>query len=240
LRACLAAFALALALAVHASAQDVASAVAAGIEAYNRGDVSTAFRLLKPAAEAGDSDAQANLGYLYARGQGVAKNQQEAMRLFLLSANQGNAVGMNALAFGYRHGTGVEANLTQAVHWFCRAAVSGDPRGLNNLGTMYSEGQGVDRDVAEARDLWRQAAERGNANAMFNLSLSLFFQTPMDRAPASDLLMRAAQLGDPGAQKMLRGMGYDGRLPPAVNPEEMSKARTDLTPGYVRDCGFCC
>jgi hypothetical protein len=65
---------LALGLAAHARAQDVAPPVVAGIEAYNRGDIPDAFRLLKSAADAGDSDAQVNLGYLYARGQGVAQN----------------------------------------------------------------------------------------------------------------------------------------------------------------------
>jgi TPR repeat protein len=104
---------------------------------------------------------------------------------------------------------------------------------------MYNEGQGVDRDVEEARNLWRQSAERGDPNAMFNLSKSLFFEMPQDRAPASDLLLRAAQLGDAGAQKMLRQLGYDGPLPPAVNTElEMRKTRKDLSPGEVRDCGF--
>jgi TPR repeat protein len=59
---------------------------------------------LKTAADAGDPDAQLNLGYLYARGQGVAQNQQEAMRLYLLSAKQGNPEGMNAVGFKYRYG----------------------------------------------------------------------------------------------------------------------------------------
>jgi TPR repeat protein len=102
--ACLAALALASGLAAHARAQDVAPPVVAGIEAYNRGNVADAFRLLKTAADAGDPDAQLNLGYLYARGQGVAQNQQEAMRLYLLSAKQGNPEGMNAVGFKYRYG----------------------------------------------------------------------------------------------------------------------------------------
>jgi TPR repeat protein len=229
---------LALVLDADVRAQDATSSAVAGIEAYNRGDISSAFRSLKLAADAGDSDAQANLGYLYARGQGVERNQQEAMRLYQLSAKQGNAAGMNAMAFKYRYGTGVEIDLTRAVYWFCRAAASGDPRGLNNLGIMYNEGQGVDRDMAEARNLWRQSAERGDANAMFNLSKSLFFEMPQDRAPASDLLLRAASLGDAGAQQMLRQLGYDGRLPPVGAELEMRRAPKGRPPGNVRDCSY--
>jgi hypothetical protein len=74
---------------------------------------------------------------------------------------------------------------------------------------------------------------------MFNLSQSLFFDMPQDRALASKLLLQAAQLGSAPAQKMLRQLGYDGPLPLAVNTElEMRKSRKDLPPGEVRDCGF--
>src|SRR5258708_11773177 len=226
-------------LAAGAGAQDIAPSVVTAIGAYNRGDIATAYRLLKTASDGGDSDAQVNLGYLYARGQGIAQNQQEALRLYLLSAKQGNAEGMNAVGFKYRYGTGVEIDLPRAVHWFCRAAVSGDPRGLNNLRIMYNEELAVDRDMEEARNLWRQSAERSNPNAMFNLSQSLFFQMPQDRALASRLLLQSAQLGSAAAQKMLRQLGYDGPLPPAVNTElEMRKTRKALSPGEVRDCGF--
>jgi TPR repeat protein len=227
------------ALAGPVRAQAVAPSVVAGIEAYNRGDIPGAFRLLKPAADASDSDAQVNLGYLYARGQGVAQNQQEAMRLYLLSAKQGNAEGMNAVGFKYRYGTGVPIDLPRAVHWFCRAAVSGDPRSLNNLAIMYYEGQGVERDVEEARILWRQSAERGNPNAMFNLGQSLYFEAPQDREQAAKVFLQASQLGHAGAQKNLRQLGYSGPLPAVVNTElEMRRARKDLPPGKVRDCGF--
>ena len=224
--------------ALKAHAQDIPAAVAKGIVAYNRGDVAGAYRLLKAASDTGNSDAQVNLGYLHARGQGVAQNQQEALRLYLLSAKQGNAEGMNAVGFKYRYGTGVQIDLPRAVHWFCRAAVSGDPRGLNNLAIMYDEGKGVEQDRAEARNLWRQSAERGNPNAMFNLGQSLYFEEPLDLARGAELFLQAARLGHGGAQKNMRQIGYNGALPPVVNTEgEMRPAIKNLPPGKVRDCG---
>jgi uncharacterized protein len=230
-----AALLLGLLLAGAADAQEVG----AGIDAYNRGDFTAAYRLLRAAADAGDSDAQVNLGYLYARGHGVAQDHQEAMRLYLLSAKQGNAEGMNAIGFKHWFGSGVPIDLPRAVHWFCRAAVSGDPRGLNNLGIMYYQGKGVDRELAEARNLWRQSAERGNPNAMFNLGQSLYREEPQDKGLAADLLLRAAQRGHGGAQKYVRHLGYTGPLPPAVDTErEMRRALRDLPPGKVRDCGY--
>jgi uncharacterized protein len=230
----------ALCFASEVTAQDVGTSVIAGIGAYNRGDFSTAFRVLKMASDAGDSDAQVNLGYLYARGQGVAQNQQEALRLYLASAKQGNTEGMNAVGFKYRYGSGVAIDLPRAMHWFCRAAVSGDPRGLNNLGIVYHEGAGVPRDADEARRLWRQAAERGNPNAMANLGGALFFgpEPPIDKQEGASWIVKAAQKGHPGAQKLARQLGYRGALPPPANTElEMRVADKNLPPGKVRDCG---
>lgn len=222
-----------------AVAQDVASSVAAGITAYNRGDIVTAYRLLKAASDAGDSDAEVNLGYLYARGQGTPADQGEALRLYLLSAGQGNPEGMNAVGYKYRYGSGVKIDLPRAVHWFCRAALSGDPRGLNNLAIMYLEGQGVERDLDEARRLWQQSAERGNPNAMANLGQSYYFQPPRDPARGLGLLKEAAMLGHLNAQALLRKLGNHDAFPPPVNTElEMRPARKDLRPGKVRDCGF--
>jgi TPR repeat protein len=226
-------------LAGTAAAQATAQGVVTAIHAYNRGDVATAFRLLKAASDAGDPDAQVNLGYLYARGHGVAENQQEALRLYLLSAKRGNAEGMNAVAYKYLHGSGVAVDRPRAVHWFCRAAVLGDPRGLNNLGLVYYEGMGVTRDVGEARRLWRQAAERGNPNAMANLGRALFGpEAPIDRQEGTAWIVKAAQKGHAGAQQAARQLGFNGPLPPPVNTElEMRVPAKDLPPGKVRDCG---
>ena len=60
----------------------------AGIAAYNAGDHANAYRLLKSAADLGDSDAEVNLGYMYARGEAVKENQAEAIRLYRLSAER--------------------------------------------------------------------------------------------------------------------------------------------------------
>lgn len=220
-------------------AQERAQWVVTGIHAYNRGDVATAFRLLKAASDAGDSDAQVNLGYLYARGHGVAENQQEALRLYLLSAKQGNPEGMNAVGFKYRYGSGVAVDLPRAMHWFCRAAVLGDPRGLNNLGLVYAEGAGVTRDVGEARRLWRQAADRGNPNAMANLGRSLFGpEAPIDKEEGTTWIIKAAQKGHGGAQQVARQLGFKGPLPPPVDTGlDMRVADKNQVAAKVRDCG---
>lgn len=155
--------------------------VVTAIDAYNRGDAVTAFALLKAAADRGDFDAQVNLGYLYARGQGVAVNQLEAFRLYRLSAQQGNGEGMNALGYKYQFGTGIAPDPNRAVSWYCMAVLQGNSRAMNNLALVLEEGKLVRANIADARNLWRQSASMGHINAMFNLGRSLLYG-PGDRS----------------------------------------------------------
>ena len=112
-----------------------------------------------------------NLGYLFARGQGVWASQQEALRLYNLSAAQGDGEGMNAVGYKYQFGTGVAQDLGLAVRWYCKAVEAGNARGMNNLASL-SNGLGVPKDEEQARDLWRQSAALGHVNAMANLAFS--------------------------------------------------------------------
>jgi hypothetical protein len=219
-------------------AQD--AVVAAGIEAYNRGELAAAHRLLRAAADRGDADAQVNLGYMYARGQVVRLDQREALRLYRLSAEQGNGEGMNALGYKYQFGTGIAADIDVAVHWYCRAIARGNPRALNNLAILHRDGNGVPRDGAEARSLWQQAVGLGNVNAMYNLGISYLFGPgdPLDKPRGTSLIARAARLSHAGAQQLLRRTGYRGPLPAPVDTVGMMRlVPKDVPAGHARYCG---
>jgi TPR repeat protein len=238
----LAAVAAACGVGLVAGASSVAqdAAVAAGIEAYNRGELAAAYRLLRAAADRGDADAQVNLGYMYARGQVVKLDQREALRLYRLSAEQGNGEGMNALGFKYQYGTGVAADIDVAVQWYCRAIARGNPRALNNLAILHREGNGVPRDYAEARSLWQQAADLGNVNGMYNLGTSYLFGPgePLDKPRGMSLIARAARLGHADAQQLPRRAGYGGPLPAPVDTVgRMQLVPKHVPPGRARYCG---
>ncbi|MFP6573488.1 MAG: tetratricopeptide repeat protein, partial [Vicinamibacterales bacterium] len=66
----------------------------------------TGFRHLPTWAEAGDAEAQCQLGLRYANGIGVTQNYVEAVRWYRLAAEQGHAGGQNALAGMYAAGRG--------------------------------------------------------------------------------------------------------------------------------------
>jgi TPR repeat protein len=210
-----------------------------GIESYNNGIFNLAFRLLKTAADLGDSDAQVNLGYMYARGQGTKADQAEAMRLYRLSADSGNGEGMNAIAYKYTYGTGVPIDMKMAVRWYCRAIAQGNPRALNNLGLLHAQGVGIAFDMDEALDLWRQSAELGHANAMLNLGLALLQMpgAPQKQAEGKAWVVRAAQLGQPDAIGWLKSNGYDGSLPQPINTTgQMALAPPKAEAGNAKEC----
>jgi TPR repeat protein len=228
-------FAAAVFVAAQADAQSVTAL--AGMQAYNRGDIGTALRLLHEAAVAGDAEAEVNLGYLYARGQGVFEDQKEAFRLYQQSADQGNSEGMNALGYKYLYGTGVAVDPARAVHWFCLAIGNGNPRAMNNLAMMLNTGHYVMQDEAEARALWEQSAKLGHGNSMMNLGMSYLQGHKRDPAKGQEWIRRAAEAGQPDAQRFVLANGYRGRLPPPFIEGAAMIPEPKHTGGHTKICG---
>ncbi len=77
--------ALVFAFAAPVAAQDYD----AGKEALKRGDYATALREWLPLAEQGHAQAQHQLGYMYLRGRGVARDDIQAHMWWSLAASQG-------------------------------------------------------------------------------------------------------------------------------------------------------
>jgi TPR repeat protein len=226
-----------LAVAVVLGARAQTPAALAGMQAYNRGDIGTAYRLLRQAADAGDPEALVNLGYLYARGQGIKEDQSEAYRLYLRSAELGDSEGMNAVGYKYLFGTGIPRNPERAVYWFCMAIAKGNPRAMNNLALVINDGQVVARDEAEARSLWEQSARLGHANSMLNLGKSYLLGMERDETKGSEWIGRAAQGGQPEAQALLRANGYRGPLPPPFFEAATMIPAPKNAAGHAKICG---
>ena len=129
---------------------------------------------LRARAEAGDADAQTNLGFMYGNGDGVPQDHAEAIAWFRLAAEQGHAVAQFALGLLYSVGVGVSQDYAEAVAWVRLAAEQGLADAQFNLGGVYATGDfGVPKDAAEAVTWYRQAAEQGLAAAQFALGVML-------------------------------------------------------------------
>ncbi len=120
-------------------------------------------------AEAGDAEAQTELGDRYEDGRGVVQDYAVALSWFRRAADQGHAPGQAALGFMYGTGRGVGRDYAEAVRWYRRAAEQGHAGGQNNLGVMHRDGRGVVQDYGEAVRWFRRAADQGYASAQNNL-----------------------------------------------------------------------
>ena len=128
--------------------------VKAGVDAWQRGDYRRAVEEWRPAAVAGDADAQFNLGQAYKLGRGVPVDPQMAESWFGKAARQGHpeAEANYALAL-YQVGRRADA-----LPWLAKATARDEPRTELVLGTMLFNGDGVPRDYVRAYALMTRAA----------------------------------------------------------------------------------
>ena len=77
------------------------------------------------AAAQGHSGAQVKLGLMFENGQGVAKDDAEAVRLYRLAAAQGNASAQYNLGLMFEDGEGVAKDDAEAVRLYRLAAAQG-------------------------------------------------------------------------------------------------------------------
>lgn len=90
-------------------------------------------------AEAGDAEAQFNLGVIYDSGDGVPQDYQEAAKWFSMAAEQGLAVAQHNLALMYARGEGVPLDYVLAYKWCNLAASQGYDFGITLREFMITE-----------------------------------------------------------------------------------------------------
>jgi hypothetical protein len=99
-------------------------------------DPSEGVYWLRRAAEAGSTDAMANLGIAYQTGSGVPKDTTKALEWYTNAANKGNSYAANNLGLMIEKGEGVERNMIKALQWYQRSADLGNESAKQNLERM--------------------------------------------------------------------------------------------------------
>lgn len=84
------------------------------------------FDFLARLAESGNAPAQLILGELHLHGNGLPRDNSEALRWFRAAAEQGNAEALRKMGFMYESGLGVERSPELAAQWYGRAMDKGD------------------------------------------------------------------------------------------------------------------
>jgi len=166
------------------------------------GQTGDAIAAWRKAADKGSSSAMVELGVLYGTGSGVARDEEQARKLFERAAQAGNPRGVtNLAALG---GGGTSSDLAQARELLAKAAET-NAEAQYQLGLMLAEGTGGGKDDAGARALFEKAAAQNHAGALERMGA--FSQEgrggPKDSAAAKAYYERAAALGDEDARKAL-------------------------------------
>lgn len=87
------------------------------LEAYSK----KAVDLCREMAEAGNADAQEELGERYYSGEGVPQDYAEAIKWFKKAGEQGNKAALIMLSRCYENGCGVEKDIAKATSWGYKA-----------------------------------------------------------------------------------------------------------------------
>ena len=111
-----------------------------GTAAYVRGDYATALREWKPLAEHGLAAAQYNLGIMYSKGLGVARDDGEAVKWYRNAAEQGYASAQHNLGVRYATGEGVGQDPQEARRWLSLAAAQGNREAQQFLHQYFYSG----------------------------------------------------------------------------------------------------
>ena len=123
-------FSIALVLSIACCTTSAWADFETGMDAYHRGDYSTALREWRQLAEQWQmEEAQFNIGLLYENGRGVPQDYVQARHWYAKAAAQGYARAQSNLGRLYEFGHGVTQNYVQAYMWYILAAAHGDNLG---------------------------------------------------------------------------------------------------------------
>jgi len=158
---------LAVIISVILTTTGLAGAFGDANAAYERGDYTTALKLLRPLGKQGDADALNMLGFMYEHGQGVPSSLTDAVKYYRLAADKGSTGAQITLGFLYYGALeeSVPQDLEQAAMWFRAAADQGSRLAQGQLGRMYQKGEGVPQDYVLAYKWYNLAAVRWIAYA---------------------------------------------------------------------------
>jgi hypothetical protein len=187
-------------------------------------------------AEAGDAQAENELGVRFRTGDGVEKDLLTALGWYRLAAKQGLPVAYFNLGAAYYNGDGVPVDEQAACKWFFLAAEAGEPSGKEgyareqensetNHGTVcmvaagdaYLKGTEIPKDEKHAIQLFNTAAAAGNASAELHLAVVYGegLGVPKDPAAAMRWLQTAAEHHDGYAYYMIGRIYETGQGVPA-------------------------
>lgn len=189
--------------------QTLSEAMTKGRE--EEGAAESEFEKVRQQAEQGDAMAQNSLGWKFRLGEGVEKDEFEAVYWYRKAANQGLDVAQYNLGLAYDFGRGIDKNETKAVYWYRQAAEQGNADAENNLAVMIEYGTGCEKDDKGALELYHKAVEHGSD--MGRVNLGRVYENGMlgvekDLLKAKELYLQVVD--DPNADEKPKKLAREG------------------------------
>ncbi len=158
----------------------------------------------------GNSTVLAELGRLYANGEGVDKNPATAFKLFQKAARGGNDTARLYVGYALLTGVGTAADVPKARYWLREAADAGHVDALVQLARSYRAPFADPPDLERALAVYEQAIEKGSVEALTALGyVYLGGETGISEPErATEYFRQAAQRDSPAAQTALGFMSF--------------------------------
>jgi len=178
----------------------VALLLAASLGAITPAGAAPDLTALQAKAQAGDAEAQFQLGEAYRSGKGVPADPEAAIMWYRRATAQGHIRASEELGFAlFAHG-----DRREAMPYIEKAAARGEPRAFYLLGTAHFNGDYATRDWPLAYAQTERAAAAGLSAAQKNLELMDHYLLPSDKAKADQILatlpsIRMTPVGGAGA-----------------------------------------
>jgi TPR repeat protein len=135
------------------------------------GDMWADVKELEQAANKGNPKAQAQLGEMLLRGDGVTKDETRGVTLIEKAARAGNSSAAFRMGMLLENGaSGVVKDEVRALDYFRAAAAGGEKEAFFNIGAAHASAKGVKRDYAEALG-WMIVARQHGADPQAENSL---------------------------------------------------------------------
>lgn len=132
-------------------------------------DATAASVWLKKASDQNLPKAQVLLGQMLLAGDGVPRDENEAIRLFRMAAESGNARGQFALGKAHDDGQGVVRNPSEALRLYKAAAEAGNPDAQFTLAQCFQHGRLVKSNIIESKKWLDLAVAQGYPEAVESL-----------------------------------------------------------------------
>jgi len=186
----------------------------AGLAALKREHYATALRSWLPLAEAGDPEAQANVGYMYEEGFGVSQQLDVAVGWYEKAAASGSMQANHNLGMIFAEGRGTPQSWVRALRYFEEAA-NDIPASRYMIGYTYFQGEGNIQNRPRAFREFMDAALDGYADAQYMIAFMYLDGSGIPKQPIQAYVWaslahennqsQAAELVDAASNRMSSG-----------------------------------